>query len=1329
MHDGVTEKRYQSLRTKLTRLRYYQPLSLESTALAERLLNDLVVIVERSQVSKRHHEQRAEELRVCTTKLAALQFENPRLAAENNVLHAELIQVGETTQSLEAEARLRLRTLEDELLGVNLELKQAESNASKWERELSSLKTSAAALLRQAGVLRATATASGAARVVPPGKRKTDLRPEFDWQEQHGPLKQSGTTVVMNRCVADGLRAKVQALRDALQDCEAQTADLETEAYAETGRSAKLEEEAASVGRRLTTESVDFSTLYQKSKVARQRDLAEQVQAELERQTANHSKLEDQCALFKEECRHEDQTSSTLAAESRELRVAESRVAERVGQLLRGQQERSQLDEEHLRRGQERRSELQGLCLDLSTQVGVLEAELAKTLHAKDREDRAFDEEHKELLAKIRYEADRCALERADNRVQASQIASAVGIAQAAEAKTKENLQTLEAELQAAQAVAEENVQRLAGRVAEFDEAIEGGAHLQQQSKRSGAQVSWLSSSLQGLQSERQLLATHLEDVQSSLHRESLECVELRLQAQRFMAVVKSLDSTRNEWLSDIDRATTCLRRAHVMSRGAQQRSQAAERTRDRLQRTEEIAEEGVQAVSRERSELADEVAEWALELAEERDKREEVQAKASRLRGRLARREEECQRSIEARSFEAGISQKMIRRLRDELLMVESEEPALRRLRDEASVQLSSRIAESEESMLLMQGELEEILERHSEATAVASRIDSLQNREQARMRTMAEEVAEEEQRFREMDEACLTAQNKLSGVLATEDALEHEVALLRSDLACFEEEATAAVQTRASIERALEQRRARRDAVLGAKEVRTNELNAAKARLEKVGNRCDDLRADAEDLVALVANAEATRERLGAELIERKHDLKQERRETEQLESGKHGWAEEHQAAKNEVEAFRHAAAELDAERDDRQRIADIRAQEIVDMKHELASHQQALHELQEVLQNLRAATDSGAQRLEEQRRVSLNRERQVDVLTHRTTDLQAEAREQASEASGIFADLAHMTRENQTLHEESRVLERRLGELVCTAKSRLAGRENTEKHLRTIELDRDDIARHYHEVSQQTRQHALLVERLRVEAETSRGDALELETALIKGAQEETECRVNSESTFRDVSMMEGQLLELTNILARVEETQEEASLEDARLEGEVAATAEVCKGADEKEAARAHTISVLGLRRQQLQTAVKQARAEVSSNQRLANETREQLRRLEMLLEDQRERCRRGATENEALRQRVAGTQREKDAGSMLSATGRDTPGKHATISSGLPDSGQEAAALRKEIERRYAEVGELDAEQQSLSSEVAKMSALLRERQRGQACEFIPKRQR
>ena len=140
MFDATAERRFLLLKKKLDSLHYCQPLSLDSAALVERLLGDLVRTTEGFQSLKKANDEIKQEALLKTNGLLPLQKENVRLTKENNDLHLELIRTKETCESQESRWKSSLKVLEGEKNDMKFIVQQKGSSVQRLEEENQGLK-------------------------------------------------------------------------------------------------------------------------------------------------------------------------------------------------------------------------------------------------------------------------------------------------------------------------------------------------------------------------------------------------------------------------------------------------------------------------------------------------------------------------------------------------------------------------------------------------------------------------------------------------------------------------------------------------------------------------------------------------------------------------------------------------------------------------------------------------------------------------------------------------------------------------------------------------------------------------------------------------------------------------------------------------------------------------------------------------------------------------------------------------------------------------------------------------------------------------------------
>ncbi|CAE8712135.1 unnamed protein product, partial [Polarella glacialis] len=82
---------FKALRAKLNSLNYFQPLSEESLALAEKLLEDILRSAENLRGLEKSALSRERESKERVAELKSLRWENPRLLKENTELHRRVL--------------------------------------------------------------------------------------------------------------------------------------------------------------------------------------------------------------------------------------------------------------------------------------------------------------------------------------------------------------------------------------------------------------------------------------------------------------------------------------------------------------------------------------------------------------------------------------------------------------------------------------------------------------------------------------------------------------------------------------------------------------------------------------------------------------------------------------------------------------------------------------------------------------------------------------------------------------------------------------------------------------------------------------------------------------------------------------------------------------------------------------------------------------------------------------------------------------------------------------------------------------------------------------
>ena len=136
MIDAIAEKKFLLLKKRLDALHYSQPFTIDSAALVDRLLNDLIKTTEGFQKLKGENEK----LKITASKfeqmLEPLKRENAKLLKENNDLHYEMIKVKEDCDYRESKWKNQINSLEGEKNDLKFVIQQKEANSKKLDDDV-----------------------------------------------------------------------------------------------------------------------------------------------------------------------------------------------------------------------------------------------------------------------------------------------------------------------------------------------------------------------------------------------------------------------------------------------------------------------------------------------------------------------------------------------------------------------------------------------------------------------------------------------------------------------------------------------------------------------------------------------------------------------------------------------------------------------------------------------------------------------------------------------------------------------------------------------------------------------------------------------------------------------------------------------------------------------------------------------------------------------------------------------------------------------------------------------------------------------------------------
>lgn len=537
------------------------------------------------------------------------------------------------------------------------------------------------------------------------------------------------------------------------------------------------------------------------------------------------------------------------------------------------------------------------------------------------------------------------------------------------------------------------------------------------------------------------------------------------------------------------------------------------------------------------------------------------------------------------------------------------------------------------------------------------------------------------------ELRQASVHASDDSQRQLADSDGLDRvqgEVYDFQDRLARVDTE-IASLNSKAKRSELVTERRLERDNSLS---ICSAELAASEIASEAITSKCWQLQEDIQEKTAHASSVEFASRKLEEKLARCQHELDEVKASAQNAAAG---WGDEQRAAARELELLKKAATSLDSERDEKQRMADERAQEVEDLKSAIQDHKRSLLEAQQALDDLRSTADRQQTHLEQQQGLKRDRSEHLEALRQRSERLKMELTERNNEVTCVLDDLQHMVKENQELHEEVRQLEMSVTARMADTRKQLQQQEMSAQELHALDLERADVARLHEQICLENREKEVTITRLNNDKDLARRVAGELAAELrrVQGLQDTWHDR--AEQYQLDILVMQEQISDINQRVSSCEESQQKALEEDAKLKGDVAAAFNAAQGADRSEAVEAHAVASLRLRRHQIQSALQQTKVEIASQKRSAEQNWSQVSRLQELLDLGQVKLNRCTAELQAL-------QKFQSASST------------SPLAIGGEGSQSLTSKLKDLVEQRYAKVGELDAEQQRLKAEVLRLRA-------------------
>lgn len=1255
-----------ALRSKLNSLNYYQPLSEDSVALAERLLHDLLRAAETFRQLQQRAAEREKEMKERLAELNALRWENPRLLKENTELHRRLLEDSGTHETRRTEWAARTEKSEQRLLHQQSLLEMEGTRALELRETLEQLRSRLMEMRSlDAGV--GLSTMPRAPSILIRGSTPPPPAPSEPLED----APDEGELARLSEWVA-GLSEALSTERGTLAR---EVAALRTEEVKEVAASQELRRlgtyEPPAGDEAATQRSTQAAAAKEEEAQLKShadflsracealRDECEQLAGQLKEVHGERGALQCQGAAVQQEIRMANAALATPVrspgrlrspreAEGRrrrEMRLehvalteAQAQLAERLqAAKLRAEQSSADGAAKLTRLREELGQEQSSRPAD---QLARLEADFEAAVTRKSRAKVESTQLSAQLSAlRTHSEAQRRLLGTRTEEAAASLRAAEVGEAEAAALEAR--LLSLEASVVEAQGETGELQACLQRATAEHATAL---AH--QEALAASKEEAALQQEVEVRQDAQQRLSAELEMARAGAW-------ELESQAQQAHWAEEQLRVETDQFRKKLKRALDGLSRVQKSHRELS--ALAGQGLRQlRLVQAESRAEKAahgemqqeLEALTKEarRAELA------AAQMVRDADQQEQ-----------LLRAQEQ---GVQAASEEAGRREQELAQQLQEL------EPGFEEVRQElASVQAQNQ-------RLALQSREEPMQPPQTEV-----RLRELQSTLQQTESTLAEQA----QTLSSASTACGDLSTR-AGQLLREARRQREL---------LSEETEELVSLKATV--AFEEKKSRGAAAgLALTMQRLQELQQAE---QAAAAGLQEIQVRQQQLLGLMEGLTSTREQLAGRLHQIDKAIAEETRRQEQARAGPPGVKAEIEELTAEAARLKGIVQSIELEHRELQGLAAERGRSLERAREQASELAASRTELQWTLDQLHHAVDlqegelvTGAQELE-----AIQAEAQVSEVA--ALAAQSEAREHMKEAALGLEDLVHLTRENQLLKEELQQIQQRNNTLAAATEEQKAQALPRQQALMGTELERSQAIGALQRAAEarQRNEEAALQMALSLDGAMQQAEQLKLRLGSVREAEEAARALLVARQT--ELLSWRAQLSEAARELESHELAAEEANVERARLRLAVgvqqAAASEACLGT----AAASAEVESLQAEVEELQRELQDLQTALVTGRQAREEALRQQSHLQDQLTQQRQLQHQIEVEGLALRQRLGSAD--------------DAAGGIAQISPAAEPAA--VTALRTTLEQQRPLLAEMTAERVALAEEVMELRAQLMRR--------------
>ncbi|CAD7943708.1 unnamed protein product [Amoebophrya sp. A25] len=850
----------------------------------------------------------------------------------------------------------------------------------------------------------------------------------------------------------------------------------------------------------------------------------------------------------------------------------------------------------------------------------------------------------------------------------------------------------------------DQEIRRL--RLLEHSSAMSTTSVKKQREELSG-QVTELMSNLNEMATEKGSMQKYLEDRLMVIGAKDAEIQSMSFEISALKAEVESQTTTIAELKRQAALESDVRKRRDDEALVIRSAESEAKSTLATTKRTLQFSEERVARLEAESQTLKSEVDSWIEKVKETKREKADLEEKLERAMRTGMSKESDIVRL----ASEASKTRKEYE-VENTALKIEIQRVSKRNveLTDELHAEKKSLVQRVESFNHEMTSIQQEVLTLAEQNQELASNLEAAQKGLQSKeaslqgIQRLCDELKKQKAAL-EQEKNALEDQAQEATTLKEQVELGRTATKLKLDN--FEEERLVFVRELDRLREELKEARQVGDTKAASEQHLTAESGQYRAKVESLETQVAELQAEKTQLTGVMNSLEQTREQLVSQLQETQRvlDLERDTRARMLQNTSNNAQAAADNAA--QIDSLKEALKQIDIERDKIQAQADEKSQEVRVLVLQLDEGKKIEAGLQQGIEELRRKLDISQGQL-------TDRERQLEDHALRQADMQQQLEQQRADIINYRRDLdtyaddlSVMTKENGALSQEIDQLHRDKELAVAERNQFQVAQQKDLQTLKITELERDDMVQLYKEMVEESQRQQAALKELRLEKDEA-GKKISDYTARNKAlidAEEKALSAARQEGM--NVVALKQQVSDLCGRLETLTQEAEDKLRREREFEQELFVSGQAVREVETRRFNIERDLASARANQDRQMVELTRLKNDLQQEKELTKLERSRNTKLEGLLAEFRRKDLSGG----ALSAGAGGDSMLAGDVSQITTGGKSVTGvvdKSSMLSNSVLGKSEELQTLYKTLDHQYALIGEMDAENVRLASEVAEL---------------------